>query len=298
MASRSVSCLHAIVPRVNREHRAHDVNTPQALTTALFFARRATCTAQPSGKRRRTRAPSHSDETAPAVGRERSLVAVMRTAVWCFCLLTAPAGNVAADPITTTVVITSGELVGDSFAVRTTLAGAGFTLTGFGDAIGGFWGPGNACRPCQPGAALNLDAHWSASDFRGTVEIGGQRYQMGSGDSGTAVVSVDWAASAVAPDFTGALSASIVTPFTFTGRFTYPTIPFIEPRPPVSLVGAGTATVNLGWRSEGFWILDSARYEFASASAVPEPGTLLLLGAGALSALVQERRRRQRRRGP
>jgi hypothetical protein len=235
--------------------------------------------------------PSNSDETARKFGRERSAAAaVLRVLVSCFCLLVAPVGRAAADPITT-VIITSGELVGDSLGARAVLVGADFRVTGSGDVVGGFWGPAVACVPCPPGSALNLGAHWSGGDFQGIVAVGGQSYPMGSGESGTASVDAVWVASAVAPNFTGALNASIVTPFTFSGTFLYP---LSDPRPRVSLLGAGTATINLDWHSDGFWLLDHARYEFQSADPVPEPGTLLLIGAGAVSALARHRRRLSR----
>jgi hypothetical protein len=121
---------------------------------------------------------------------------------------------------------------------------------------------------------------------------------MGSGDSGTAHVAVDWvAANDVAPAFTGATTASITTPFALQGVFSYPWIPSTEPRPPVTFGGSGTATVNLVWRTESgfeYWVFDNARYVFESANPVPEPGTLFLIGTGVVTALVQHRRRRRR----
>ena len=121
------------------------------------------------------------------------------------------------------------------------------------------------------------------------------RNLLGSGDpgSGTASVVLNWvAASGVAPAFTGAATASLAAPFTFTGIFNYPINPPTEPPASLSLLGSGTATVNLAWHTDGYWIFENARYEFQSASAVPEPGTLLLIGAGAVTALVQRRRLR------
>ena len=218
----------------------------------------------------------------------------MRNAIWCLCLLFATVKAVAADPIT----ITGGELVGDRQGVAVTLAGPGFALTGIGDSVGGFWGPFNSCSPCVPGAPVMFNAQWSGSDFRGTVDIGGQTYLMGSVGPDTANVAVEWvAANGVAPAFTGATTASVTAPFTFHGVFRYPNIPSTEPPAPVPFAGFGTATVNLVWRTESgfeYWVFDNARYVFESANPVPEPGTLFLIGTGAVTALVQHRRRRRR----
>lgn len=218
----------------------------------------------------------------------------MRNAIWCLCLFFATVGAVAADPIT----ITSGELVGDRQGVAVTLAGPGFALTGGGSSVGGFWGPYNSCSPCVPGAPVVFMAHWSGSDFSGSVQLGGQTYVMGSVGSDTANVAVDWvAANGVAPAFTGATTASITTPFALQGVFNYPSIPSSEPRAPVPFGASGTATVNLVWRTESgfeYWVFDNARYVLDSANPVPEPGTLFLIGTGAVTALVQHRRRRRR----
>jgi hypothetical protein len=118
----------------------------------------------------------------------------MRSLIGCLGLWFATVGSVAADPITS-VHITSGELVGNRQGVAVTLTGAGFALTGVGDSVGGFWGPANSCVPCSPGAPLTFSAHWIGSDFRGTVQIGGQTYLMGSAGPSTANVAVDWIAA-------------------------------------------------------------------------------------------------------
>ena len=234
-----------------------------------------------------------------ATRRRRKLTGarMMRKGVVSLCLLFASVGPVAADPVTS-VFITSGALVGDRQGAAVTLAGDGFTLTGVGGTTDGVWGPANSCVPCEPGAPVSFNAFWSGGDFHGTAQVGGQSYLLGSGDpgSGTASVVLAWAAvSGVAPAFTGAATASMAAPFTFTGIFTYPFIPSTELPASVSLLGSGTATVNLAWHTDGFWIFDNARYEFQSASAVPEPGTLLLIGAGAVTTLVQRRRQRRSR---
>jgi hypothetical protein len=79
-------------------------------------------------------------------------------------------------------------------------------------------------------------------------------------------------------------------PFTFAGQLTGYASPDRTGTPifDLSLTGSGTATLSM--------VLDNGRYSFSSldydfeAAPVPEPGTLLLVGAGA--ALIWRRRER------
>ena len=101
------------------------------------------------------------------------------------------------------------------------------------------------------------------------------------------------AGSWVAPAFTGATTTTVMSPFTFAGRFSYPVV--TEGPPPESLRGHGIATLNLKWMTEfGSWDFERARYEFqAEPAPVPEPATLLFVGSGLAGVAVARRRRRK-----
>jgi hypothetical protein len=86
-------------------------------------------------------------------------------------------------------------------------------------------------------------------------------------------------------------TAVLTTPFTMEGSFSHPG--GVE-----ALFDSGIVTTR--WISAApvgsaapVWNLASARYEFSGA-AVPEPGTLLLVGTGAAAAALSRRKRRTR----
>jgi hypothetical protein len=76
-------------------------------------------------------------------------------------------------------------------------------------------------------------------------------------------------------------TAVLTAPFVFSGSFTIPD-PEDASIPGHTLTGAGTAIISLREWDSAFWNVDAVRYEFAAPQPVPEPGTMLLVGFGAL----------------
>ncbi len=161
-------------------------------------------------------------------------------------------------------------------------------------------GPIVSCSPCTPGSEINLSATVTIQDWGpGSATLNGQTANVYYGGFLTFT-----AGSVVVPDVPpqppGLDDTSIVTAhttFTFMGTL----IGFADPSltaPLFSsqLVGGGTlplgAVAGFGNLGSGVF-LDYADYHFDSASAVPEPGSLLLFGSGAAWVVA---RRRQRRR--
>jgi hypothetical protein len=79
-------------------------------------------------------------------------------------------------------------------------------------------------------------------------------------------------------------------PFTFTGRLTAYASPDMTGTPAfdVTLIGSGMARLVMGLEDDGTYSFLSLDYDFG-ADPIPEPATLLLVGAGA--ALMWRRRR-------
>jgi hypothetical protein len=186
------------------------------------------------------------------------------------------AAGAAADPI----VVTSGFLTAPrSQAGVVSLQGTrGFTLEGRVDPGEGRVDP-LSCLPCIPEVPMSIAANLSGSVFGGAATLDGTTFSD--------ILSVTSPASLVIEIFGGTLvpafrneATTFTTPFTAEGFFNLPL-----PGQRISLKGSGIATVLL--RPNPFaegeprnWTVDSVRYVFTDPSVVPEPSTLILVGAG------------------
>jgi hypothetical protein len=201
-----------------------------------------------------------------------------------------PVPAALADPI----VITGGSMVAaqTSSGVLGTVdveGTRGFEL-GLILGLSGTTGPWQ-CRPCgPPGTAIDLGGWFSASDGFGAVKLGGASYAVPSNQAyaqlrplGGPVIVPPLGASAAlsAPFELDTFGTSLVDLYDFGGE---PTLRFL-------LFGRGTATLLLEPDRSGAlaWNFARVTYEF---SPVPEPSSLLLLGAGLLTLAVRRHRRR------
>lgn len=196
------------------------------------------------------------------------------------CLLTALALPLpaAADPIS----VTGGSLQVGAFEGQLDIVGErGFFLTSHVITANGFYAPRMECGAniCLPGDEVSLRAVWSGSDLSGQLGFEGQVYDdLGSLDSFVGAV-VDFTGSFVVPPF--APSATITAPFRLSGLFTIPDAAGTG-RIEHTLTGFGTATVRMTL-GEFQFVVDSTRYDLSSSQPVPEPGTLFMVGFGALA---------------
>ena len=193
----------------------------------------------------------------------------------------------AADPIR----ITSGfvelggafELVSDERAFR--LIGTGY---------GGGSSPSAyafcAGDDCNAGEVAQLLHAFNGLDLLvDSATLDGTFYDEVNTLNAEAFAGIGFSSTHVLPSLSS--TAVLTTPFTMEGSFSHPG--GVE-----ALFGSGI--VNTRWISAApvgsaapAWNLASARYEFSGA-AVPEPGTLLLVGTGAAAAALSRRKRRPR----
>ena len=203
-----------------------------------------------------------------------------------------------ADPIT----VTGGtvEVYASIRQARITFVGNDFRLeTGTED----FFTFVGALSPFPAGTAVNLGGVWRPTDLRGGEAIvNGVHYEeiyFGNLQSGGTFTT----SSVVLSGGEGFLTVKL--PFTFTGFVTGFSSINAQPEDVVftaSLVGSGTATAGFSNHDPAlYWPSslpgrDDAQLAYVfSPAAVPEPGTLALLGTGLAPFLVAAYRRRSTR---
>jgi len=166
----------------------------------------------------------------------------------------------------------------------------GFSLDARPLVTEGYWAPWQICSgECGPGMTVSLAAGWAGSAVSGHLAFDGRTYDnLGSADEGAPQASAIFDGSFVMPPL--APTATLTAPFVFTGSFL---IPAADGASMMShtLTGSGTATISLREWDSAFWTVDAVRYEFAGPQPVPEPGSMFLVGFGAMMMrkLVKDR---------
>lgn len=214
---------------------------------------------------------------------------------WAICCLFAALAfpsRAAADPIQ----VTGGALDMGNFSGTLDITGErGFALHSRVDAISGVYWPWLQCNvpSCDPGTEVSLLARWAGSALTGPMSFEGRTYDRIGGATSLAGASVEFTGSFIAPPM--GPSATVMTPFSFSGLFTIPnesgTGQILH-----TLFGGGTATVQLVPNTSSLpgapaWQVASALYQFSPAEPVPEPATLLMVGAGVAAVARRVRRK-------
>jgi hypothetical protein len=211
----------------------------------------------------------------------------MRRALLLSLVLALPAVPARADPI----FISEGFLdivIGESglgFGTMIIRGTQGFILSTNAEITNGF----GVCNPCSAGNPTPLGGAFSEF-FNGSFEINGETFAFPSPNADAGLFFV--APTVKTPPLSD--QAFLSAPFDFS-RSAVVTVD-AQGQPTVhQLIGRGGATVQLAGLPSGspeFWRLERAHFEFATAT--PEPGTILLLGSGAVGLVFRVRRGRAR----
>ena len=203
-------------------------------------------------------------------------------------LLLGAVAQATAEPVT----LTSGGIFysRQNAAVFDASSLTGIDVRGEFGSEGESWDPPHACFGCTPGTRIDLSLSESfTNDPDDTVFAGGAvrvddvNYWFDSMDfrinaghinlpdsTGNPNVSADAGRFVLHGMITGTSDAGVTRTFRFHGK--------------------GMVSMVFGSNQ---WFGTSYRFSDASAAAVPEPGTMLLVGSGAVAALVRRRKQRQ-----
>jgi hypothetical protein len=242
------------------------------------------------------------DAARRIVMKERSAVVPVLLLTATICLFSR---SVAAEPIQ----IVDGFLRVMNTRGTISLVGGerGFTLSAVVSAQDGVFQPYLHCSllsppPCLPNTPIDLGAFWVGSSLRdGVVTLDGRTFTGFGGANSETSAGVRFMGSALAPPLEVGDTATVAGPFLFDGTFLSGEVidPITGQPLRESLVGGGTATLSLhriGGPGSGLppaWGFTASQYQFdpIPVDPIPEPGTLMLTGAG-LAAIVARRVRR------
>jgi hypothetical protein len=152
--------------------------------------------------------------------------------------------------------------------------------------------------PCLPGQTLSL-VFYNLGDSGGVASIDGETFRVSAPSEDAGGLNILFDGNLLVPAFTGEPSASASAPFTFDGSLIFPWPSGSPFRPPVSLTGSGTATLQFARPHPDLptgWQLQSLHYEFQPAAPVPEPTTLVLVGSGVAGLILRRQRTRPKPR--
>jgi hypothetical protein len=205
-------------------------------------------------------------------------------------LLLSAVQEAAAEPVT----LTSGGIFysRQNQAEFQAMSLSGIEIRGqFGDEASESWDPDHACFGCTPGARISLSQSESFTNDSGSVGAGGSVRLDGVDywfDSMSFRINAGHIDIPDTSDFGGATMDA--GRFVFHGMITGTSDAGVTQT--FRVHGKGTVSIFFG---NNDWFSTNYKFADASAAAVPEPGTMLLFGSGAVAALVR-RRSQQRQR--
>jgi hypothetical protein len=169
----------------------------------------------------------------------------------------------------------------------------------YDDFLSGSSNPLSQCIPgCTPGGQVGFDAFLSSQDivegfFNVVVVLNGERVDdFGGGTDADNYVTMFMSSELVPTPSLGLNPVTVTAPFQMGGTLVLDVHRFGGGRS-FPMGGKGTATITLAPdAAQRAWVSQEVRYVFESPAAIPEPSTVLLIGAG-LAALIRTRARRR-----